>query len=173
MVSDMLEPYEPRGSRTVLRGGELRKGFSLPDHPGGSPEPSIIDEETFERVFGECQWAVMFVLAQDNRTYAKLSFNVGPGGEVLIPVEIDYSQDFGPSNQQAWDAEYKANIKATTWPFYSSEDIKTVIKDDLSSYVPSDFINELEKMEPEERQFILDELADRPELWDESEVMYL
>jgi hypothetical protein len=29
-------------------------------------------------------------------------------------------------------------------------------------------------MEPAERQFILDELADRPDLWDEeSEVMYL
>jgi hypothetical protein len=28
-------------------------------------------------------------------------------------------------------------------------------------------------MEPEERQFILDELSERPELWDEKEVMTL
>jgi hypothetical protein len=49
----------------------------------------MIDEETFERVFGNCQRAVLFVLAQDNKTYARLSFNVGTGGQVLIPTEID------------------------------------------------------------------------------------
>ena len=76
----------------------------LHSHPGDSPEPSIIDEETFARVFGNCQWAVMFIVAQDNKTYAKLSFNVGPGGQVLIPAGIDYAQDFGPSEQEAWDA---------------------------------------------------------------------
>ena len=61
----------------------------LHSHPGDSPEPSVIDEDTFGRVFGNCQWAVLFVVAQDNRTYAKLRFNVGPGGHVLIPTEID------------------------------------------------------------------------------------
>ena len=28
-------------------------------HPGDSPDPSSIDEETFARVFGRCDWAVM------------------------------------------------------------------------------------------------------------------
>ena len=36
----------------------------LHSHPGDSPEPSVIDEETFKRVFGNCQWAVLFVVAQ-------------------------------------------------------------------------------------------------------------
>jgi len=67
----------------------------LHTHPGNSPGPSAVDEETFARVFGNCQWAVIFVLAQNNKTYARLRFNVGPGGEMLIPVEVDYSCDFG------------------------------------------------------------------------------
>jgi proteasome lid subunit RPN8/RPN11 len=148
----------------------------LHTHPGNSPEPSMVDEETFTRVFGGCQWAVMFVLAQDNRTYAKLSFNVGPGWQVLIPAEIDYGCDFGPSNQDLWDAEYQANIKAGTWlGEYGKKDQTSSVKNDLTGYaLPYDFINELEKMEPAERQLIFDELADRPDLWDEeSEAMYL
>jgi len=52
--------------------------------------------------------------------------------------------------------------------------VDTPAKNDLSSFaLPCDFITELEKMEPAERQFILDELAERPDLWDEEEVMYL
>jgi proteasome lid subunit RPN8/RPN11 len=147
----------------------------LHSHPGDSPEPSVVDEETFQRVFGGCQWAVMFIVAQDNKTYTKLSFNVGPCGQVLVPAEVDYSLDFGPSNQKAWDTEYKTNIKATTWLSDFDRNDETSIKNDLSSYaLPYDFLDEFEKMEPAERQFILDELADSPELWDEeSEVMFL
>jgi len=146
----------------------------LHSHPGDSPEPSVIDEETFERVFGNCQWAVMFVVAQDNHTYAKLSFNVGPGGQVLIPVEIDYNQNFGPSNQELWDAEYATNIKAAEWLSERTVRENSSTGHDLTSYaLPYDFLDEFERMEPAERQFILDELADRPELWDEEEVMTL
>ena len=36
-----------------------------------------------------------------------------------------------------------------------------------------DFIEEFERMESEERQFVLDELAEKPELWNEEEVMTL
>jgi len=84
-------------------------------HPSDSPEPSAIDEETFARVFGGCQWAILFVLAQNNKTYARLSFNIGTGGQLLIPVEVDYSQDFGPSNHELWNTEYAANLKAVEW----------------------------------------------------------
>ncbi|GAJ02598.1 unnamed protein product, partial [marine sediment metagenome] len=87
----------------------------LHSHPGDSAGPSSIDEETFQRVFGACQWAVMFVIAQNNNTHARLSFNVGPGGQVLIPTEIDYSEDFGGSDRELWDAEYAANVKVVEW----------------------------------------------------------
>jgi len=146
----------------------------LHSHPGNSPEPSIIDEETFERVFGNCQWAVLFVVAQDNKTYAKLNFNVGPGGQTLIPTVVDYGQDFGPSDHELWDAEYTANIRATEWLSTRTAEDKNSDKPDLTGYaLPYDFIEEFERMEPEERQFILDELADRPDLWNEEEVMLL
>ena len=40
--------------------------------------------------------------------------------------------------------------------------------------LPYEFLAEFEDMEPAQRQIILDELADRPELWDEEgEVMLL
>ena len=146
----------------------------LHSHPGDSPEPSVIDDETFERVFGTCQWALMFVVAQDNNTYAKLRFNVGPGGQVLIPVGIDYSQDFGSSNHELWDTEYTTNVKAIEWLTERSNTIPDSSSHDLSDYaLPYDFLDEFEKMEPPERQFILDELADRPDLWDEEGVMIL
>jgi hypothetical protein len=137
-------------------------------HPGQSPEPSIIDEDTFSRVFGNCEWAVMFILAQDNKTYAKLSFNVGPGGQVLVPVEIEYRYDFGPTDKETWDAEYHSNIIASNFTNCINKDSNTSANSDLSSYaLPYDFLEEFESMCPEERQFILDELAERPELWNE------
>ena len=80
-----------------------------------SSEPSGQDETTFARVFGKCNWALMFILAENNRTYAKLSFNVGPKGEILIPVEVDYSQAFGPSDHKLWDEEYQANVSHVAW----------------------------------------------------------
>jgi len=142
----------------------------LHSHPGDSPEPSIIDEETFERVFGGCQWAVMFILARNNHTYTKLSFNVGPGGHVLIPVAVDYSQDFGPSNQELWNAEYATNVKGAEWLSSRARRDDDSAKHDLSGYaLPYDFVDELENMDPTERQFILDELDVRPDLWDEKE----
>jgi len=66
----------------------------LHTHPGDSPEPSMTDEQTFARVFGSCDWSVMCVVAQDGGTYARLRFNAGPGGEVKIPVYVDYSYEF-------------------------------------------------------------------------------
>jgi len=146
----------------------------LHSHPGDSPEPSVIDDETFERVFGACQWALMFVVAQDNKTYAKLRFNVGPGGQVLIPTEIDYSWDFSASNHELWDTEYTANVKAVEWLTERSNTVPDSVDHDLSDFaLPYDFLDEFERMEPEERQFILDELADRPDLWEEKGVMTL
>jgi hypothetical protein len=148
----------------------------LHTHPGDCSEPSVIDEETFARVFSNCQWAVMFVLAQDNRTHARLSFNVGPGSQLLIPVEVDYGQDFGPSDKAAWDTEYEANIKATEWLSECNRigDTLKAEADYSSLALPYDFLEEFERMEPAERQFVLDELGDRPELWnEESEVMFL
>ena len=79
-------------------------------HPGSSAQPSSIDEETFARVFGSCQWAVMLIVAAGGATYARLQFGVGPGGELVIPVEVAYDAAFSGSDQAAWEAEYVACV---------------------------------------------------------------
>ena len=60
-------------------------------HPGSSVEPSRRDEATFARVFGACDWAVMFILGRTANTFARLSFQVGPGAAVQIPTAVDWS----------------------------------------------------------------------------------
>jgi hypothetical protein len=83
-------------------------------HPGSCPQPSSTDEETFARVFGRTEWAVMLILARSGDAYARLSFHVGPGGSLLIPVAVDYSRPFGRSEQAAWSAEYQATVEVGT-----------------------------------------------------------
>lgn len=80
-------------------------------HPGECPLPSCTDETTFARVFGECQWAVMFILAEGGQSYARLAFHAGPGGALEIPVEVDFQEPFAGSNQETWEAEYRANVE--------------------------------------------------------------
>lgn len=144
-------------------------------HPGDCPKPSLVDEETFQRVFGPCQWAAVFILARNGNTYARLGFNVGPKGQLLIPTIVDYQQDFGPSNKSSWAGEYKANIQGTVHLTKTTSPRDDIFKQDFDDFaLPQQFIEELEEMSPVERQYILDELAERPELWDEeSEVMYI
>jgi hypothetical protein len=88
-------------------------------HPGDSPEPSFTDEETFSRVFGSCDWAVMFICSRTERTYARLRFFAGPGGEMLLPVEVDWASwpalvaahgDQMPILLGDWAAEFAANV---------------------------------------------------------------
>jgi proteasome lid subunit RPN8/RPN11 len=83
----------------------------LHTHPGSSPEPSGTDEATFTRVFGRSDWAVMFILARGGQTYARLRYNVGPGAEFKLPVEVDFSRPFNSTNFEAWQEEYLANVR--------------------------------------------------------------
>ena len=86
----------------------------LHTHPGSSAHPSTTDEETFERVFGQCDWAIMAILARGGQTYARLRFGVGPGGQMLIPVEVDFSVPFLASNHDAWLDEYDRHVEIET-----------------------------------------------------------
>ena len=79
-------------------------------HPGDSPQPSLTDEETFSRVFGRCDWAVMFILARGGKCYARLRYNIGPGVDVELPVEVDYGRPFEASDWELWYEEYEANV---------------------------------------------------------------
>jgi hypothetical protein len=82
-------------------------------HPGSSPEPSGTDEDTFARVFGRTEWTVMFILARGGQSYARLRFHVGPGGDVDLPVGVDYTRPFAASDHAAWQEEYLACVKTT------------------------------------------------------------
>lgn len=96
----------------------------LHTHPGSSVTPSGTDEETFARVFGRCDWSVMFILGRTGETYARLAFAAGPGGELLLPVQVDWSAwpralaDAAkplPAQMDQWQQEYHANIQVDRW----------------------------------------------------------
>jgi len=79
-------------------------------HPGASSEPSQTDEKTFSRVFGQSNWAVMFILACGGSTYTRLRFNQGPTAELRLSTEFDFQQPFGRSDFEAWEQEYFENV---------------------------------------------------------------
>jgi proteasome lid subunit RPN8/RPN11 len=83
-------------------------------HPGNSPLPSSVDEATFRRVFGRTDWSVMAIVARNDATYARLSFHVGPGGALGIPVRVDYGLPFDGADWAAWDQEYLDNVDIET-----------------------------------------------------------
>jgi proteasome lid subunit RPN8/RPN11 len=88
-------------------------------HPGSSPKPSGTDEHTFERVFGSCDWSIMFIVSRTGETYARLAFNAGSGGEILLPVIVDWAA--WPQVLQAlpnaddlyrqWAGEFNENVQ--------------------------------------------------------------
>jgi len=158
----------------------------LHSHPGDSPEPSMTDESTFERVFGSCNWSVMAIVAQNGSTYARLRFNIGPGGDIKIPVSVDYGAEFNAAQFDEWKAQYLANVvednvfsltgKSKKSPDAEPEEIGIFGNDSFSSTFcnsPEDMIEELELMHPAERQAFMDELAVRSDFWEEeTEVFY-
>ena len=80
-------------------------------HPVNCPLPSATDEETFDRVFGRAEWAVMFILARGGQSYARLRFNSGPGAEIKIPVAVDYARPFSGSELEQWEHEYLSCVE--------------------------------------------------------------
>jgi hypothetical protein len=71
-------------------------------HPGDSARPSGTDERTFERVFGTCDWAVMFILARGGETSARLRLQCGVAASLPLRTEIDYARPFAGSDFARW-----------------------------------------------------------------------
>ena len=144
-------------------------------HPDMSPAPSGVDEETFKRVFGTCDWAVMAIVSSNDDTYARLRFNTGPGGAIKIPVEVDYSEEFEGSNFPLWDKQFFDNVEEEV--LLSVRKRKTSKKPDKqevfgsseyeSSFMTEDIFDELGQMDPAERQEFMEELAYHSKFWDE------
>ena len=142
----------------------------LHTHPGDCPKPSMTDEDTFQRVFGSCDFAIMCIVAQGNQSYARISFNVGPGGQVMIPVEVDYSEPFEGSNHKCWDQEYKENVHEEVFQRTARESQKDIFGNDIFPY---DVMEELDQMDDHERQLYMDELALDPDYYDRGEALFL
>jgi len=155
----------------------------LHTHPGNSPQPSGTDESTFQRVFGNCDWSIMAIVAQEGSTYARLRFNAGPGGEVKIPVSVDYNCKFESSDSEVWQQQYMANVIEDD--IFSltgkSKRSKQTEEDDVfgsdsfesfGSLTDHDLLDEIDSMAPAERQYFMEELSIRSDFWDESEVVY-
>jgi proteasome lid subunit RPN8/RPN11 len=123
-------------------------------HPGMKTSPSAMDEDTFKRAFGNCDWAAMVIVSDVDEPYCRFQVNDGPlEGTFVVPVEVDFdSYDFEASNSEDW---LKDLSKVTEVPLskklssYNSEDadIEEYIKmldrqystndeDDNTEYVP-------------------------------------
>lgn len=93
----------------------------LHTHPGASALPSGTDEETFRRVFGQSDWAVMAILSRENQTYARLQLHAGPGASCRLRWRVDWSAWPEELTRAAlpWDAwrqEYQENIHPQILP---------------------------------------------------------
>jgi len=157
----------------------------LHSHPGSSPEPSMTDEQTFARVFGSCDWSVMCIVAQDGGTYARLRFSAGPGGEVKVPVCVDYNYEFDAADFEVWKQQYLTNVIEDTAFSLTGISKNTLGKqqdetdifgnngfEETSVFTNQDLLGEIDSMEPMEREMLMEELAIRSDFWDESEVIY-
>ncbi len=80
-------------------------------HPGDCALPSDADEETFARCLQSVHWAVMFIIAANGDTYARLQFNLGPGCSRRLQVDVDYSAEFRQTEFAAWHSEYTDNVE--------------------------------------------------------------
>lgn len=105
----------------------------LHTHPGESVDPSSKDEETFDRIYGRCDWSVMFILGRTGRTYARLALSAGPAASLLLPVQVDWSSwplaATGAGSMelkvQEWKDEYAANIQPRPDPFMAMTQVPT------------------------------------------------
>jgi proteasome lid subunit RPN8/RPN11 len=165
-VADHLDAAVDRGLRP-----ERVARLWCHTHPGDSPEPSSVDEQTFARVFGACDWAVMFILSRTGRTYARLAFSAGPGGQLLLPVEVDWeawpgavleSPEALAAAAAQWAAEFDRNVHPEPLSLTPADGPQLSLAQDgwvgLNDWVALDEPNELQA---------LAELAERTQLAEE------
>jgi hypothetical protein len=115
----------------------------LHTHPGASVTPSGTDEETFRRVFGACDWAVMGILGRTGRTYARLRFNAGPGGAMEIPTAVNWAEwpQYAATHLfediQLWQHEFESLVERvpTTLPLAPAKHHTTMFVESLDDWL--------------------------------------
>jgi len=76
-------------------------------HPSSSAFPSSTDKETFLKAFGNCNWAVMFIMAKGGVNTAHMLVNAGVKSVFKISTCIDYSAEI----IEEWDREVEENVE--------------------------------------------------------------
>ncbi len=150
-------------------------------HPGDSPEPSGIDEETFDRVFGRCDWAIMFILARGGHTYCRLRVTARQGCpqtvdscqpismSMTIPVAVDYESLAAPELQlpfDLWLDEYESAVTIEPEPWRGLLDPRRQLDHDSPGDTTDEpltadaLIENFEELDPSEQKLVFDEFAD-------------
>jgi proteasome lid subunit RPN8/RPN11 len=81
-------------------------------HPANSATPSSTDEATFVKAFGNCNWSVMFIMAEGGVNTAHMMFNAGVKSVFKIPTCIDYNAEI----IKEWDEEIAMNVEEYVYP---------------------------------------------------------
>jgi len=83
-------------------------------HPAGGTSPSGVDNETFAKSFGECDWRVMLILSRDlaqhTCSFVAAIRGMGVTVEQPIPFSVDYGLPFKGTDFDAWKTEYETYI---------------------------------------------------------------
>lgn len=95
-------------------------------HPGHCPLPSPTDEETFQRVFGRCDWAVMLILARNGACSTRLRWNIGPQGVEQLGVGIEYTRPFAGTALDAWAEEYDRCVQTREFMLPGGDDDRRI-----------------------------------------------
>jgi len=83
---------------------------------------------------------------------------------MILPVEVDCSGDFAGSDRVAWDEEYEANVQCRQWPAaFGAVGLDDGFEDVCFGET---WLEDLEQMDPADREAVLAELQSRPDLWD-------
>ncbi len=119
------------------------------------------------------------------RCRSRLRFSAGPGGQVKIPVCVDYGYEFDAADFEVWKQQYKANVIEDHTFSLTGKSRKDSGKqenetdifggngfEETSVFTSQDMLGEIDSMEPVEREIFMEELAIRSDFWDESEVIY-
>ena len=93
-------------------------------HPGASAAPSGTDEDTFEKHFGNVDWAIMFILAKGGQTSCRLKMKVDMpflnDGYIIQEIKTEYDPPHY-NRENEWEEEYERNISEksykTTWTY--------------------------------------------------------
>lgn len=117
-VSSVTVSFDDMGlaqfaDKQLDRGYEPKNYFRIwcHTHPGDCPLPSETDEETFHRIFENCDWGLMFILSRTGKTYARLRYFNGPKFSRELPVNVDWSDtDWVHEDTSDWEIEYHENV---------------------------------------------------------------